>query len=310
MDFVDAHMHLIDPERLPYPWLSPPFDPEGPNGDTSAIAKPYTLQSYGQDISRCKVRGLVHVEAGVGLDDGSVELAHIHQILTEALSSRQAAGSIGLEGAAIVAYASLHTPDLAARLDVLSRFPLLRGVRHIVNFHPSRQRAYPGPDRTLDPVWREGLAMLAARDLSFDLQCFPEQMPGLAALFRHHDSLRVVIDHLGMPLLDEPGGYHVWDAGMTAMAACPNVQVKLSGFGFLRRDWDYGDVAPVISRVIDLFGIERCMVASDFPTDLLFAPAQKTLDCIARFSTTLSFDERAALLGGNAARFYRLGFTF
>ena len=46
---VDAHMHLWDLEKIPYPWLTPPLQTGGVNGDVSPIAKTYLLDDYLQD---------------------------------------------------------------------------------------------------------------------------------------------------------------------------------------------------------------------------------------------------------------------
>jgi predicted TIM-barrel fold metal-dependent hydrolase len=64
---VDAHMHLWDLEKIPYPWLTPPL-PVGIPGDVSAIAKSYLLDDNLNDAraagSTLRVSKVVHVEAG------------------------------------------------------------------------------------------------------------------------------------------------------------------------------------------------------------------------------------------------------
>jgi predicted TIM-barrel fold metal-dependent hydrolase len=58
---------------------------------------------------------------------------------------------------------------------------------------------------------------------------------------------------------------------------------------------------------IDLFGPDRCMFASDFPTDALFGGLDETLDAYAHIIAGFSAGERAAMWGGVANRHYRLG---
>jgi len=43
LPFVDAHVHLWDLKRIHYPWLTPPFGSDGPNGSVEAIARDYLL---------------------------------------------------------------------------------------------------------------------------------------------------------------------------------------------------------------------------------------------------------------------------
>ena len=58
---------------------------------------------------------------------------------------------------------------------------------------------------------------------------------------------------------------------------------------------------------IDLFGVERCMLASDFPTDRLFAPFDATMAALADAVADFTENERRALFARNANRIYRLG---
>ena len=80
---------------------------------------------------------------------------------------------------------------------------LLRGVRHFLNWHdndPQLCWADRG-DYLSSDAFREGLALLRRRNLSFDMQLHPHQMAEAAALLQGMgtDAPRVVVDHLGMP---------------------------------------------------------------------------------------------------------------
>ena len=47
LPFVDAHIHLWDlAGPIRYPWLSPPFSDEGPNGSVEPIATSYLPGAY------------------------------------------------------------------------------------------------------------------------------------------------------------------------------------------------------------------------------------------------------------------------
>jgi len=93
---------------------------------------------------------------------------------------------------------------------------------------------------------------------------------------------------------------------MAALAALPQVVVKISGLGFIRRDWTAEDVAPFVREAIDLFGPDRCMVGSDAPTDLLFAPIDRYMETLHLLTDDLAAAERRDLFAGTARRFYRL----
>lgn len=89
------------------------------------------------------------------------------------------------------------------------------------------------------------MALLETLHLSFDLQCAPIQLVESAAtVFATYPNLKVCIDHLGKPrkvlggdvvedgnlnpnVITDQEEMEVWRKGMKAMAALPNVYVKL-----------------------------------------------------------------------------------
>ncbi|WP_375289897.1 amidohydrolase family protein [Qipengyuania sp.] len=293
--FVDAHVHLWELDRIRYAWLTPPFDDAGPNGDVSAIASDYTLDDYLSDAGKWQVKGCVHIDAG----------ADPAQALDETQWLEAVADDRGLPSG-IVAYAPLEDLDVERLLAAQAVHPRVRGIRQIVNWHGDPKRTYTARDITQDDRWREGFGLLGKYGLSFDLQCYPGQMAGLTPLIARHPEIPVIVNHMGMPITDEPEGLMRWRSGMRRLAAIPHVSVKLSGLGFVYRDWTLRQIAPLIEEVIDLFGSERCMFASDTPTDKLFAPFDASMAAYHEIARQYSLDERRNLFGRNADRIYRL----
>jgi predicted TIM-barrel fold metal-dependent hydrolase len=294
--FVDAHIHLWDLERLRYPWLSPPFDENGPNGGVELIATNYGIVDYRRDVARWDMRGAVHVEAGADPEDAVAE--------TQWLSGL--AETFGLPSA-IVAFAQLDDPEVERSLDRHAAHTRVRGVRQIVNWHNNPSLTYAQRDLTLDDQWWAGFELLGKYGLSFDLQCYPRQLVRLAPLIQQHPNIPVIINHMGMPITTESDGIERWRHGLKVLAASPHVSVKISGLGFIHRNWTLEQVRPLILEVIDMFGTSRCLFASDTPTDKLFAPVDAYLETYHALTIKFSEDERRALFGRNANRVYRLG---
>ncbi|NIJ35237.1 amidohydrolase family protein [Sphingomonas oligoaromativorans] len=294
--FVDAHVHLWDLSHIRYPWLSPPFDDSGPNGSTEAIAVDYGIDEYRKDAARWNVRGVVHIDAGAEPDQALDETAWL-----EGLAARH-----GMPNG-IVAFAPLQAPNVDALLEAHAAHPHVRGIRQIVNWHVNPMRTYNPTDVTLDDDWWRGFGRLGRYGLSFDLQCYAPQMAGLAPLIQRHPDVPVIINHLGMPIISEREGMTRWRYGIRALAACPNVHIKLSGLGFVDRHWTLDSIAPVLREVIDVFGPGRCLFASDSPTDKLFAPFDAYLETYHAFAADYSEAERRDMFGRNANRVYRLG---
>lgn len=293
--FVDAHVHLWNLHgSIRYPWLRPPFA-EGPAGVTEPIARDYQITDYLADAARWNVRGIVHIDAGAD---------PVHA-LDETRWLESVADMSGMPNA-IVAFAPLHDPKVEALLEMQAAHPHVRGIRQIVNWHIDPLRTYTPDDVTQNDQWWAGYGLLARYGLSFDLQCYAGQMAGLAPLIARHSDIPVIINHAGMPVAADREGVTRWRHGMRMLAEYPHVCTKLSGVGFIHRDWTVEQVRPFLLEAIEIFGPERCLFASDFPTDKLFAPFDTHLDAYHAIVAGFSEDERRAMFGRNANRIYRL----
>jgi predicted TIM-barrel fold metal-dependent hydrolase len=291
--FIDAHVHLWDLAQLSYPWLTPPFADDGPNGSVEAIARDYGLDDYLADASGWDVRGIVHVDAG----------ADPRHALHETRWLQGIADTRGMPNG-IVAFADLSYPDVDALLEAHVAHANVRGIRHIVNWHTDPARTYTPRDITQDEAWQRGFGSLARHGLSFDLQAYPGQFPGLAKLIERYPDIPVMVNHAGMMV---PGEKAEWRDGIAALAALPHVAIKLSGFGFTRRPFDVETARGIILSSIDSFGTDRAMFASDFPTDKLFGGFDQMLSAYADIVGDFTEAERRAMFAGNANRLYRLG---
>ncbi len=101
-------------------------------------------------------------------------------------------------------------------------------------------------------------------------------------------------------------GLAEWRAGMDALAACPNVAVKLSGLGtFVRRiDPDY--LALVAGETVRRFGAGRCLFGSNFPIEKLWTDYGTLLGAYKMALAKLSDAEREQIFSETARRIYRL----
>ena len=293
--FVDAHVHMWDLSRIRYPWLSPPFRDDGPNGSVEPIARNYLLDDYFADSKNWDVRGMVHVDAG----------AEASAALDETAWLQAMADDRGWPNA-IVAFAALDDPGVERILEAHTMNANVRGIRQIANWHKDPRRSYTARDVTGDPQWAKGFAALGKYGLSFDLQAYPGQFAGLAGLIARHPEIPIIVNHLGMPVVSDDDGASMWRSGMRALAASPHVSVKLSGVGFIRRDWTIELIRPFILETIDMFGPDRCLFAGDFPTDKLFGSFDRHLDAYSRIVSDFSEDERRDMFGRNAVRVYRM----
>jgi L-fuconolactonase len=118
--------------------------------------------------------------------------------------------------------------------------------------------------------------------------------------------VRLVLDHLGKP--DIVGdAWEPWASWITAMAALPNVTVKLSGLVTeAAPGWRPDDLLPYARHALAAFGPERTMYGSDWPVCTLAATHEQVTEIAGTACADLDAAGRDAVFGGTAQRVYGL----
>jgi predicted TIM-barrel fold metal-dependent hydrolase len=93
---------------------------------------------------------------------------------------------------------------------------------------------------------------------------------------------------------------------MGVLAACPNVAVKISGLGQPGVPWTVESNRDIVRTAIDLFGVRRCMFASNFPVDSLCATFAQIFDGFRAIVRDFADTEQRALFHDNAIRLYAM----
>ena len=245
-------------------------------GDYSALPRRYGVADYRRDSARWQVDAGVYVEAEWDPRDPAGEMDFI----------AETRGSHGFPTVA-VAQAWLDRDDCAAVLDSHAGRPFVRGVRH-----------KPQAGQMDDARWRAGFSLLAALGLHFELQAPFRQMDEAARLARRFPQTVIVVNHAGLPSTDLKS----WKAAMAGLAACPNVAVKISGLGNL----DFPARRDVTLALIELFGAQRALFASNYPVDSLRDSYDAIYGAFEEITRGFSQAERDALFHDNAMRIYRI----
>ena len=295
---IDAHHHLYDLEESPYPWLQVDEPPQIFVGDLRPVMKTYDIDDYLADCVPYGVQKSVHVEVGWDPADPVGETRWLQGV----------ADSHGFPHG-IVASAELQEDGVAEVLEGHCASANMRGVRQLLLSHTDPlYNLCPRADLLTDPQWRTGFALLEQHGLSFDLQVYPHQMGDAADLVAAFPGTQIVLDHAGFPIERASGGLERWRAGMTGLAAHPNVAVKISGLGQVDHQWTLESIRPIVAETIELFGVERCLFASNFPIDSLYSDYGTLISSFERIVSTLGLSEAEsdALFYTNAERVYRL----
>ncbi|MFT4220903.1 MAG: amidohydrolase family protein [Microbacterium sp.] len=291
---IDAHFHLWSMTGAPaYPWLRGPAQRRY-HGDDTVLRHDYLPADYLADVGGLPVVGAVHVEAGA--DDAIAEASWLSGVLGE------------LPFPVVhVARTDLGAPGADAQLDELAAMPFVRGIRHILNWHPDPVYSHTDRDGIIDePVWRNRFARLARLGLSFDLQVFPAQLAAASRLADEFDDTWIVLDHAGMPIERDPEGLAAWRADMGRLASHPRVVVKVSALGTNDHTWTAASIQPIVHETIDAFGPDHVMFASNFPVDGMYSTLERLYAAFDALTESYSAAERDDMFRGTAARFYRL----
>jgi len=290
---IDSHHHLWDLKAVYYPWLSDKVEPKM-WGDYAAIRRNFLAEDFIRESRPHNVVKSVHVQGNAA--DGLAETRWLQTVADEHGFPH-----------AIVAHVNLEAPDVEAMLDRHMEAKNFRGVRQILGHTQDPHRKGPSAhDLTADAGWKQGLAALGRRGGSFDFQIFPAQMAAAARVAGENPNMQFVVCHTGMPFEHTPEGVALWRSGMKGLAARPNVAAKLSGPHMFLRNWTVESYRPYFAETVELFGPNRCTIASNVPPDATVISYGEIYERFYRLAEPYSESERRAMFHDTAARLYRL----
>lgn len=279
MSGVDAHHHVWRLARGDYGWLqpTPAFAP---------IYRDFNLDELRPQLAAADIGATVLVQA-------APTVAETHYLLEVA---KQSAGLVR----GVVGWVDLGARDTVETLAVLAADPLLKSVRPMLH-------DLADPKWILRPEVQPALAALPALGLRFDALVRPRELPALRAMLVAHPDVPVIVDHCAKPDI-AGGGWQPWAADIAAIAAQSTANCKLSGLlTEAGAAWTVDALRRYVDHVIKCFGVERVIWGSDWPVLTLAASYSEWHAASAALLESLSAEERSAVRGGNARRFYGLG---
>lgn len=291
---IDAHHHVWDLAN-DLPWLKHEHVPFR-YGDYSSICRNYMPDDYRADTAGWPVVGSVYVEAEWNRAVAAEESRWVAEI-----ARTQGVPSV------IVAWCDFAAPEAEALLASHATVPIVRGVRHkpaAVGAPTEARRGAPGSMD--DPVWRKGYALMERYGLSYDLQTPWWHLDAAADLARDFPATQLIVNHTGLPADRSPEALAAWRRALEKVAAQPNTAIKISGIGIPGQPWTVAANGPVIRDTIAIFGVERCMFASNFPVDGVVGDFDTIFSGFLAATADRSEAERDILFHDNAVRFYRL----
>lgn len=278
---IDAHQHFWAYDAHAYPWIQ-----------ADVLKRDYLPADLQPQIEVAGIEGTVAVQARSTWAETAwlLELANRFPWIV-----------------GVVGWADLTAPDLGARLaSVTDSATTGVGTAPVVGVRCGIERDREDGDRP-SARFVAGMVALTAADLAFDLLMRSPDFALAYALVAAAPDQRFIVDHIAKPAIGA-GALQPWASGIRRLAAFPNVACKLSGMVTEAdpRAWRATDFTPFLDVVLEAFGPERLMIGSDWPVCRQAAEYEATLDIVRDAIAPLSSDERAAILGMTATRWYGL----
>jgi L-fuconolactonase len=276
---IDAHQHFWRYDPAEYAWID----------DAMAGLRRDCLPDEAQrEMARAGFEACVAVQARQTLQETRwlLALADEHPAI-----------------AGVVGWIDLQAADARQQLELCAGHPKLVGIRHIVQSETD--------DRfMLRPAFCRGIALLETFGLAYDILVYSRHLATAAELAARFPGQRFVLDHLGKPDIRH-GELRAWERDIRALAACSNVSAKLSGL-VTEADWmawTARDIQPYLDVAFDCFGADRLMIGSDWPVCTVAGDYGCVMGAVSDYLADRPAQERDAVLGGNARRFYNLRAT-
>lgn len=274
-DYVDAHFHVWELERFQYPWPTPDM----------RIYKNYFPCGIETASQSTPVRHGVFVQCLHSVEEAEwvMDMATRHPFI-----------------AGVVAGLDLADSKLEENIIRLKKNEFFKGVRFILDFVED--------DWLVRDDVNRGLDLLEKHNLTFDLLVRPKHLKYALDVVTKHPNLQFVVDHIAKPPYTT-GKLEGWDADMAALAKHPNVYCKISGLisEMEPEVWKNLDFKSFVQHVLNVFGPDRCMFASDWPVlqtaDSNYA---ETLALIDSCLGDLDPQDRRKIFRENAINFYKL----
>lgn len=277
---IDAHIHLWDLGKLTYPWLN-----DHPKINRNFLIKDYDKASAGHTVEK-----MVFVQAECSPSQFLDEVNWVSSIADT--DSRLAA---------IVPWAPLHTGN--AVNEVLEKYvdnKWIKGVRRLIQ--PEQD-----PDFCLRPDFVKGVRLLGEKNLHFEITIDPIHFPAVIKLIGLCPNTRFVLDHIGNPNIAK-NQIEPWKTYVKAFAESGPHYCKFSNLvcNADLEHWNIEDLKPYAQAIIESFGPERMIWASDWPHALRASTWSRWFETTMELTKDFNEQERMAFFRTNAIRFYKL----
>jgi L-fuconolactonase len=273
---IDSHHHFwrYNPEE--YSWI---------DDSMALLRRDFLPEDLHPEIQRSSIDGVISVQARQTLEETRwlLDLAASHSFIK-----------------GVVGWVPLTDQNLPQVLHLLADNSKLKSVRHVLQGEPD--------DRyMLRSDFNRGIRWLKEFQLAYDILVFERHLPYVLEFVRQHPQQLFVLDHVAKPRIRD-SILSPWRENLRELAKFPNVYCKISGMVTEadHTSWKEEDLVPYFNTVLEAFGPSRLLFGSDWPVCLVAASYGTWIAFVRQQIAMLTESEQSAILGGTAARVYRI----
>lgn len=272
---IDTHVHFWKYDKQRDAWITP---------DMKTLRQDYLPEHLLPTLKRNDVDGVVAVQV-------SQEEVETHFMVEMAKTHSFIKGVVG--------WVDFREKNIEDRLNYFSRYPIIKGWRHIVQGEPD--------DFLLRKEFQEGIAHLKAFNYTYDILIYEHQLRPAIEFASRFPEQPFMLDHCAKPAIRNKSIVE-WEKGIRELAQQPNIYCKLSGL-FTEakwKQWSPADFYPYLDVVFDAFGNNRLVFGSDWPVMLLSGIYVQWKSLLEKYMEEFPAEEKEKVMSGNAIQFYNL----
>jgi len=280
LDFpiIDTHLHLWDIDHLHYPWLK----------DVPMLNRTFTLDDYYQVCNGLEVEKMIFMQCECDTSQYKQEVEWV---------TRLAETDPRLQG--IVAWAPLEKGEgVREEIEELKANPLVKGIRRIIQFEPDLEFC-------LRPDFIAGVNMLKEYNLTFDICISHIHNQSTLKFLGKCPEVPMILDHIGKPDIKNRI-FEPWKQEIREMATFDNLYCKLSSLATEadHQNWTIDDLRPYAEHIIECFGMDRLVFASDWPVSSQAADIPTCVSTLLEIMKGTSQEDLKKVFYHNARLFY------
>jgi L-fuconolactonase len=272
---IDTHVHFWNYNKVKDAWIT---------DDMKLLQKDFLPQGLKHVLEENKVNGVIAVQADQSENENEFLIG---------LSEKDSF----IKG--IVAWVDLQNENIENKLLYYSKFPVIKGFRHIVQAEPEGFLKREG--------FLKGIKLLKEFNFTYDILIYENQLTEAIEFVNKFPEQKFIIDHCAKPDIKNKS-INKWKTGIQEIAKNKNVYCKLSGLTTEAdwKTWDAKDFYPYLDVVFKSFGTNKLLFGSDWPVVLISGGYSKWVTLLENYMRDFSKEEKEKVFERNAIEFYNL----